>query len=146
MRILLDTNILARAASPGDGPARAVLLRSAEIPHVLLLSTFILSELHRILQYDRVRLVHGLGNDGIDQFVADLQATSAIVDLPDEPTPPVVPNDASDDPIVATAVAGMADVLCTRDRDLHHPRVRSYCETRGIRILTDIELLDLLRE
>ena len=146
MRILLDTNILARAAIPGEGPARVVMLSATEDPHVLLMSAFIFSELHRILRYERVRKIHGLDDAGIDRFVSDLQASSATVELPDEPADPVVPSDPDDDPIVATAVAGLADVLCTLDRHLHHADVRSHCEMRGLRILTDIELLAMLRE
>lgn len=38
MRIVLDSNVLARAARPVLGPAREVLFRSVEEPHVLLLS------------------------------------------------------------------------------------------------------------
>jgi len=36
MRILLDTNILARAATPNSGPARPLLRKGAEDPRVLL--------------------------------------------------------------------------------------------------------------
>ena len=58
----------------------------------------------------------------------------------------IVPDDPSDDMIVATALAGRADVICTRDRHLHHPEVRAWCADRGIRILNDIELLELLQQ
>ena len=54
MRILLDTNILARAAKPGEGPARAVLQKCLEDPHILLVSAFTLSELNRVLRYDDI--------------------------------------------------------------------------------------------
>ncbi len=146
MRILLDTNILARAATPNSGPARALLLKATEDPNVLLLSGYILSELSRILRYERVRNLHGLDDAGIDQYIADLQSAGATVELPNEPAVPVVLHDPADDGIVATAIAGHADMLCTRDRHLQHPDVRAHCEAGGIRVLTDLELLELLRE
>lgn len=57
----------------------------------------------------------------------------------------VVSADPDDDPIVATAVAGQAEVLCTRDRHLRTPAVRAYCSGQGIQVFTDLELLPLLR-
>ena len=57
----------------------------------------------------------------------------------------IVVRDPEDDPIVHTAVAGAADVSCTRDRHLHHTEVTRYCRSRGIEVLDDIELLGRLR-
>ena len=57
----------------------------------------------------------------------------------------IVVGDPKDDPIVHTAVVGVADVLCTRDRHLHHNEVTRYCRERGIEVLDDIELLTRLR-
>jgi len=146
MRILLDTNILARAATPNPGPARALLLKATEDPHVLVLSGYVLAELGRILRYERVRPLHGLTDSGIDQYLADLQAGGVTMELPNEPVPQIVPHDPADDGSIATAIAGQADILCTRDRHFHHPVVRAHCESRGIRVLTDPELLELLRD
>lgn len=66
------------------------------------------------------------------------------------PLPPhataLVPHDPKDDAIVLTAIAGQADVICTRDKHLQHSDVISYCSKYGIRIMTDIELLAHLRQ
>jgi putative PIN family toxin of toxin-antitoxin system len=145
MRIVLDTNILARAASPSAGPAREVLMRSATAPHVLVLSAFILSELSRVLRYPRVQAMHGLDDARIDRFVADVEAAGVTVLLPLS-LRPVVLHDADDDPILATAVFGHAEVLCTRDRHLQHAVVRAQADTHGIRIMGDTDLLALLRQ
>lgn len=145
MRVVLDTNILARAASPSHGPARDVLIRCTHDPHVILISAFIVSELSRVLRYDRVRTLHGLDEAAIDRYVEAIQKVSVTVMIPETEIPSVVPHDADDDPIIATAFAGHADVLCTLDRHLLHPTVRSHGEARGLRILTDTELLAILR-
>lgn len=57
----------------------------------------------------------------------------------------IVADDPDDDAVLLAAVEGRADVLCTLDRHLRTPEVREYCESRGITILTDAELLDRLR-
>lgn len=145
MRVVLDTNILARAARGGTGPAAELLTRVADPAHVLVLSPFLLVELSRVLRYPRVQAMHGLGEAGIDAFVAAVQAMGVIT-VPASPTPtPVVTNDPKDDPIVATAVDGHAEVLCTLDRHLRGQVVQAYCAQHGIRVLTDIELIQELR-
>jgi putative PIN family toxin of toxin-antitoxin system len=145
MRAVLDTNILARAARGGSGPAAELLTRTADPAHVLVLSPFLLLELSRVLRYPRVQKMHGLDDAGIDTYVTAVQSLGLIT-LPISPTPiPVVLNDPKDDPIVATAVDGKAEVLCTLDRHLHAPVVVAYCAQHGIRVLTDIELLTEFR-
>ena len=68
-----------------------------------------------------------------------------MVNLPPGVPAAVVPKDPDDDPIIATAVAGQAEIICTRDRHFWHPDVQQYCAAHGIRIMTDIELLQLLQ-
>jgi predicted nucleic acid-binding protein len=58
---------------------------------------------------------------------------------------PVVSRDPDDDAVVATAVFGRADVLCTLDRHLLEPEVVAYCLARNISVLTDQQLRDRLR-
>ena len=54
MRIVLDTNILARAHQLAHGPARQVLLHVVTGSEVLILSQHLLQELERILSYPRL--------------------------------------------------------------------------------------------
>jgi predicted nucleic acid-binding protein len=60
MRVVLDTNILVRAAKNATGPARELLRSFESEDHVLVLSSFILIELLRVLDYPRVRALHRL--------------------------------------------------------------------------------------
>jgi putative PIN family toxin of toxin-antitoxin system len=145
MRVVLDSNVLVRATGHSSGPARAVFLRLLEPPHSLIASKHLLDELRRVLNYPRVRKVHGLSMERIEQHLADVAASAETVDLP-VTLASIVPHDPDDDPIVATAVYGRADVLCTRDRHLHRPKVVEYCQQFEIRILTDTGLLDELRK
>jgi len=145
MRIVLDSNVLARAARPYLSPAREVLLRCMEEPHVLLLSAFIVSELRRVLRYERVRKMHGLDDAGIERYLADVESAALFVALPEGAQEAIVAHDPKDDPIVHTAVAGEAEFLCTRDRHLHHVEAMEYCRVRGIEVLDDVALLARFR-
>ncbi len=145
MRILLDTNILVRAASGPPSPAEELLRLCLAPPHVLCLSPFLLSEVSRVLRYPRVQKVHGMSDEKIDAYLGFLRAGSLMVTVPSDAVETVVPNDPKDDPIVATAVAAKAEAICTLDRHLHHEAVVLYCDSRKIEVVTDIELLHRLR-
>ena len=145
MRIVLDTNVLARAASGPPGPADELLLRCVAPPYLLCLSPYLLSELSRVLRYPRVQRIHRMNIDGIDGYVRDLQMASLLVDVEPAAMDAVVASDPEDDPVVATAVMAKARVLCTLDRHLHQPVVLAYCAARGIEVATDLQLLKRIR-
>lgn len=145
MRIVLDTNVLARAATGPAGPAGEVL-RLVVPPNALVVSPFLIAELSRILRYERMRRLHRFDDDAIDDFVQQIESSADVVDLPDDATGSVVPGDPDDDPVIATAAAGGAEIICTRDRHFQHPTVQAYCSGRGIRVMSDVELLGLLRQ
>lgn len=144
MRVVLDTNILVRAAGSSDSPAREVFLRLLERPHSIIASRPLLDELRRVMNYPRVQQIHGLSPEEIEQHVHDIETSSELVDLPEE-IPFRVQSDPDDDPIVATAAFGGAEVVCSRDQHLHQSSVAVYCAQFNIRVLSDIELLDELR-
>jgi len=56
-----------------------------------------------------------------------------------------VPDDPDDDQVVAAAIAGGADVLCTRDRHLLSEEVIAYRRGCGIEVLGDNERLQRFR-
>jgi putative PIN family toxin of toxin-antitoxin system len=143
MRILLDTNILARAASGAPGLANELVVEAARHDHVLLVSPFLLVELERVLRYERFRPIHGLSDDAIAEYLLNLQLVSVLV-VPGRNVDVVV-DDPDDDPVVAAAAAGQADVLCTKDRHLWQASVVDYCRHHGIEVIGDLELLQRLR-
>jgi putative PIN family toxin of toxin-antitoxin system len=144
MRVVLDTNILTRAVSSRGGPAAEVFERIAA-RHVLVVSLELLAELARALSYDRVRRMHQLTEAGVDEYVESIKSGAIVIPLPD-PVPRVVPHDPDDDMIVATAVAGQVDALCTRNRHLFHESVVAYCGQHAIHVMNDLELLARLQE
>jgi putative PIN family toxin of toxin-antitoxin system len=150
MRIVLDTNVLARATPrqrrPG-GLAREILLRTIAPTHTLIVSPFLLTELDRALRYPQLKALHGLSDLEIDEFVTEIEACAYVVQLSPATAAVVVGNDPDDDPIVATAVEGGAELLCTRDKHLlGDPSVIAYCASYGVRLVDDVEMIRMLRQ
>ena len=81
----------------------------------------------------------------IDRFVADVAAACLLVEPASSVAAGVVASDPNDNPIVAAAIIGKADVLCTLDKHLVQPGVVQYCTNHGIRVVRDVVLLPLLR-
>jgi len=145
MRVVLDTNILARSAYSLLGPAAETLNRLSNPGHTLIASPYLLDELGRVLRYPRLQRFHGLASDEIDRFVADVAAVCLLVEPASSVAEGVVASDPDDNPIVAAAIIGNADVLCTLDKHLHQPEVIQCCTNHGIRVMRDIVLLRLLK-
>jgi putative PIN family toxin of toxin-antitoxin system len=145
MRIVLDTNILARANPNSKGVARILLLTILEsAEHVLVLSPFLLRETERVLSYPRLQAIWPLTPVEVEQYKQALQDFVELVNPPVQRR--VVPNDREDDPVLETALSGRAQVLCTLDRHFHHRTALRFCREHGIQLLTDIEFLSILRD
>ena len=143
MRIVLDTNVLARAHQFAHGPARRVLLHIVAGPDVLIVSQYLLQELERILAYPRLMSRSAITPFDISAYLEYRARASTLVDP--MPVPEGVLRDPTDDPVLGTALAGKADVLCTRDADFFAESVQRFSQARSIRILTDVELLRLFQ-
>ncbi|HET6883575.1 MAG TPA: putative toxin-antitoxin system toxin component, PIN family [Pirellulales bacterium] len=143
MRVVLDTNVLVRVVASPHGPA-ADLFECLGANDLLVTSAALLSELTEILAYDRIRKLHGLDDVDINRFV-DRVAIGSLIAALEYPLMSVVLADPDDDAVVATAVAGRANVICTRNKHLRDPDVLAYCAAHSIRVADDLELLRELR-
>jgi putative PIN family toxin of toxin-antitoxin system len=144
MIVTCDASILVRATKRSSGPARKLIDSLAGNPeHIIALSPFILGEVGRVLSYPRMQALYGLSAVEIRDHVEFLSGISRLV----EPQIglPVVLDDPDDDPVVYTAVAAGADVLCTKDRHFYQPDVLAFCAQEDIRVMDDVNLLKLLR-
>ena len=142
MRIVLDTNVLVRAAADEQGLAGRLLQEVASGPHVLVSSPYVLSEIARVLAYARLQARWQLGEKTVREFVSRVSDIAEIVltTTPDR----IVAADPDDDAIVQTAVLGGVDVLCTRDAHLLDRAVVEYCAGQGIQVMNDIDLYHTL--
>jgi putative PIN family toxin of toxin-antitoxin system len=142
MRVVLDTNILIRAAADEQGLAGRLLQEITSGSHLLVSSPYILSEVTRVLTYPRLQARWQLGESTIREFAGRVGDIAEIVltTTPDR----IVAADPDDDPIVQTAVLGRVDVLCTRDAHLRYKAVVEYCAGRGVEVMNDIDLYHIL--
>ena len=143
MRVVFDANVLARAHQLSAGPARQALLRVVTGSHVLVLSSYVVQEVERVLAYPRLLKRSRLTQTDIVHYLEFL------VEVADLVPPAVIPSgvirDVNDEPILGTALAGRADFICTRDEDFFDEAVIRFSAGAGVRILTDLGLLALLR-
>lgn len=109
MRVCLDTNVLVAAFATRG--LCADVLRTVLAEHDLVIGDVILADLRRTL-VAKLKLPP----DRVDAVEAVL-ATVPIIPKPAEPSPLAI-RDPADRWILATAIAGAADVLVTGDRDL----------------------------
>jgi len=124
--------------------ANELVLGATRPEHVLVLSPFIVLELGRVLHYERLLPIHGLDEQGIQQYLADLMLAAEMV-VPPARLATAVATDPDGDPILATAVAGRVDILSTRDRHFFQPEVLAWCAAHRIEVVGDVELLARLK-
>ena len=131
MRIFLDTNVLV-AAFAARGLC-ADVLRTVLAEHELITGEVVLGELRDVLE-QRIKLPPGV--------VADIVALLRAQEVFPRPAAPsdIVVRDPDDRWILASAVAGRADVLVTGDQDL-----LAIAEQAPLTILNPRGLWDRLR-
>ena len=111
MRIVLDTNIFASALISRDGPPGRVLAEARRGHLRLVTSMDQIAELRRVL--DRPRLGRFIPAAAAQDLLGNLEQVAEVVtDLPDIEVSP----DPDDNRILATAVAGRADLIVSGDK------------------------------
>lgn len=104
-RVLVDTNVIISALLfPNSTPAR--VLGQVLDEHRLVLTDWIIGELHEVVGRKRPDLLNALGAflAGIDYELASPAGTSVVI------------SDPADQPILDAAVAGAVDVIVTGDK------------------------------
>jgi predicted nucleic acid-binding protein len=97
----------------------------------------------RVLSYFRLQALWPLAPGEIQNYIEALAEVSDVV----HPGPPrsTVSADPDDDPVVETAIPGRADYLYILDRHSYSREVLEFLRRHSIQVLSDMELLDLLR-
>ncbi|MDT8368786.1 MAG: putative toxin-antitoxin system toxin component, PIN family [Longimicrobiales bacterium] len=109
MRVALDTNVLVSAFTTRGMCEDVLNVVLAE--HQLVLGEAVLTELRRVLD-KKMRMQPELA----DEAVAFLRKEAVIVSS--APTLPLTMRDADDVVVLSEAVAGLAEVVVTGDRDI----------------------------
>jgi putative PIN family toxin of toxin-antitoxin system len=131
MRIFLDTNVLASAATTRGLCADA--LRHVLASHELLISPQILEELERVLETK-----FGVPASMVRDFFDLVRDGAVVVEAGD--VPQVELQDRNDLPILSAALHGRADVLVTGDKEL-----TGIARVENVRILSPREYWETLK-
>ena len=109
MRVFFDTNVIASAyATPGTCRR---LFRLCLERHTVLISTYVLDELERILTTK-----FGVPEDDTSRILTSLKSSCTISNSKSQAHR--VSRDPKDDPVLASAAYAKADYLVTGDKDL----------------------------
>jgi len=137
VRILLDTNILVSALLSRDGPPGQVLAAIKHQGHTLITSQFQIEEFRSVVSRKHLRT--RISQEDAEDLVYNMEAVGVVVtDLPQIDLSP----DPDDNLILATAVAGKADILVSGDK----ADMLSLGNVEGIPILTARQALKRLRQ
>jgi putative PIN family toxin of toxin-antitoxin system len=141
VRILLDTNLLVRAAITPDGLARK-LLRCIEKgeEHVLIISSYLLGEVADVLHRPRIQAQWPISDQEIQVYCRSLSEVGE--EVPVRPLAPVI-RDSKDQAVIEAAVAGRANVICTGDAHFYLSPAKEFLEQHGISVVNDRGLLAL---
>lgn len=135
MRIVLDTNVLISAlitkSTPPDGLYQAWLRGEVEV----VTSTVQMAEISTVLV--RPRLQKYLDSDEAAAIVENLDTRAVILN---DPPPVKLSPDPDDNPILAAAIAGKADLIVSGDKK----DMLQLGEAEGIPIVTARDALDRL--
>lgn len=111
MRIVLDANIFVSALISGEGTPGQVLAAIRRERITLVTSTYQTEELRSVLARDRLKPF--IRPEEADDLLYHLEAVGMVLsDLPDIGLSP----DPKDNPILATAVAGEAQLVVSGDK------------------------------
>lgn len=110
---VLDTNVLVSALL-SSGVPRKLLVAALAGDFRLCTSRVLLAEFQSVLARPKFAARLQQGRLSPDAVVRDLEAIAFVVN-PDE-VRRIVPDDPTDDNVIATAVAGGADLIVTGDR------------------------------
>ncbi len=132
MRILLDTNIIVAGLMSAKGPPGQLISSWLSGRYELVTSEEQLEELARVLTYDRIR--SRIDHNQAQNFIENVGAIAFMAtDLPTITASP----DPADNQILATAVAGKANLIVSGDKN----DVLALSEIVGIPIVTAREAL-----
>jgi predicted nucleic acid-binding protein len=144
LRAVLDTAILVRAHPRATGPAKALLDEIVRRNDHLVGSESILRELDCVMRYPRILRQSRLSSSAIDAYLRTLRRFMRFPRMLDSPTPPI--SDLDDAHVIQAAICRMADFLCTLDKHFFEEPVLAFCADRGITVITDVDLLNKIRQ
>lgn len=139
MIAVLDTNVVVSGLLSATGVPAEVMRNWRGERFELAVSPPLLAEYRRALHYERVRPIHGLTDDEIDDVIRRFRRFATLVEPREEID--AVAADPDDNRVLECAVEAGARAVVSGDKHL-----RALGTYRGISILSPAEFLRLLNE
>jgi putative PIN family toxin of toxin-antitoxin system len=137
MKVVIDTNVWVSALiNPNGTPARIINHPAA---FDLLTSTAILTELERVLHYDRIQKRYQLTDEMISAYLLTVRLDSELVEVTQQVN--AVERDPDDNRVLACAVQAGADYVVSGD-----PHLVDLAAYQGIPILTPSAFFAVLEQ
>ena len=137
MRVVLDTNVVISNILSPLGPSARVIQRWREQVFEVLISEAMLAEYRKILGYNRLRVLHHLSDERIDEFIDGFRQHGTSIDVTIRLD--IIKEDPDDNRVLECAIEGSADYIVSGDKDIL--RLKEY---EGIVILPPAAFLLLL--
>lgn len=137
IKAVLDTNILISGFIIKQGACAKIIDTLREKYFLLITSDGLLLEFSRAVHYPRIWDKYKLSKQEVKDYFQALEEGGEVV-CPKK-VPKVIPEDPSDDIVLATAVEGKADYLVSGDQ--HLLKLKKY---KGIRILSPAKFVKIL--
>jgi len=139
MRVVIETNVTAsRFINPHGAPAQVFSLWEQQA-FELLVSEPILAEYERVLEYEKIRTHHKMGDEQVRQVIEDFRELATLVSPTQTLT--VIPEDPPDNRFLECAAEGGALYIISGDQHL-----RALGQYQGIQILSPRAFLSLVEE
>ncbi len=136
MRILLDTNILVSALLSSNGPPGQILTAIKQNQHTIVSSSHLTDELRDVCS--RKHLRERISREEVEDLVYNMESVGVVVTtLPEVDLSP----DPKDNPVLATAIAGEADLIVSGDKS----HLVALGQAQGIPILNPRDALDRIQ-
>jgi len=136
VRILLDTNILVSALLSANGPPGQILTAIKQNQHTLVSSSYLTDELRDVCS--RKHLRERISREEVEDLVYTMESVGVVVTtLPEIDLSP----DPKDNPVLATAVAGKAELIVSGDKS----HLAALGQAQGIPILNPRDAPDRIQ-
>ena len=139
LRVVLDTNVFVSSLLVKQGPPAHIIDAWRDRQFLLITSPTLIAEIQATLQYPRIRRKYRVTDEEIEQLI-NLLANDAVV-VRGNPTAVAgaVPDDPTDEAVLACAVEAGADLIVSGDR--HLLDLQQY---QGVAIITARQFLERL--
>jgi len=117
LRVVLDTNVFVSSLLVKAGLPAQVLDAWRARRYLLVVSPAIIAEVQATLRYPRIQRKYALTDDDIEQLT-DLLEQEALLVPGDAEVAGAVPEDPSDEIVLACALDAQADLIVSGDRHL----------------------------